>query len=179
MIADRKVWASVVSDGDAPPILDPAEHVLDAIALLVEDVVVVGRFFRFLRCGMQGERPFLAIRCGTSRRRINIRQQFLGFGQAVEQMPDTLTVAGLARGEEKQQRSAQPIDDGVQLGVQAAFCSSDAAGKSPLLSRLAAVRWAFRWVASIISLSGWPALPARALKIRLKTPNSLHRMKRL
>jgi hypothetical protein len=37
------VGASVVSGGDAPPILDPAAHALDTISLPVEDFVVVVR----------------------------------------------------------------------------------------------------------------------------------------
>lgn len=146
---------SVVSGGDAPPILDPAEHVLDAIALLVEDCVVLGRGPALFAWWNAGRNAFVfqsvAEPVGVV---TTICQQFLGFGQAVEQMPGTLIVAGLARGEEKQQGSAQPIGDGVQLGIQAAFRASDTAGKSPFFSRLAAVRWAFRWVASIISLSG-------------------------
>ena len=34
--------ASVISGCDASPVLDPSEHILDAIALLVEDMVVFG-----------------------------------------------------------------------------------------------------------------------------------------
>jgi hypothetical protein len=34
------VGATVVSGMDAPPVLEPAEHVLDSVALFVEDGVV-------------------------------------------------------------------------------------------------------------------------------------------
>lgn len=46
-------------------------------------------------------------------------------------------------------------------------------------SRLAAVRRAVRWVASIISLSGLLPLAASSAKIRLNTPRRLQRMNRL
>jgi hypothetical protein len=42
-IAEKKVGATVVSCVDAPPVLDPAEHVFDAVALLIEDGVVRDR----------------------------------------------------------------------------------------------------------------------------------------
>lgn len=172
--------ASVVSGSDAPPILDPAEHVLDTISLPIKDFVVVGGVTSLLAWWNTGRNTFVfqffAEPVGVV---TTIRQQFPGFGQAIEQVPGTLIVAGLALGEEKQQGPSQAVGDGVQLGVQATFRSSDTAGKSPFFSRLAAVRWAFRWVASIISLSGWPALPASASKIRLKTPSLLQRINRL
>ncbi len=47
------------------------------------------------------------------------------------------------------------------------------------MSRLAAVRWAFRCVASIITVSVAALSPASVAKIRSKTPIRLQRMKRL
>ncbi|AAW59736.1 hypothetical protein GOX2672 (plasmid) [Gluconobacter oxydans 621H] len=67
----------------------------------------------------------------------------------------------------------------MKLRVQAAFCASDMAGKSPFLSRDAAVLCALRCVASIIKRFERPAFSVRATKIRSKTPRRLHRMKRL
>ncbi len=55
----------------------------------------------------------------------------------------------------------------MKLGVQAFLGASDTAGNSPFFWRLASVRRALRWVASIINWSGFPAWPARAAKIRL------------
>src|SRR3546814_2048974 len=69
--------------------------------------------------------------------------------------------------------------NGMELRVQAAFGASDTSGNSPFLRRLAAVRCAFGWVASIINWSGFPRLAERAAKILLNTPSLLHRMKRL
>ena len=42
-MAERKVWAAVVAHGDAAPVLDAAEHVLDAMALAIECLVVGDR----------------------------------------------------------------------------------------------------------------------------------------
>jgi hypothetical protein len=65
------------------------------------------------------------------------------------------------------------ITDGMQLGIQAAFGPSDTSGNIPFFSRLAAVRWAFKWVASIINCSGLPRLAVSSAKIRLNTPSLL------
>src|SRR3546814_4566703 len=69
--------------------------------------------------------------------------------------------------------------DLVKLRAQAALGMSDTSGNMPFLSRLAAARCAFRWVASIINWSGLPALAASAAKILLNTPSRLQRMKRV
>jgi hypothetical protein len=49
-------------------------------------------------------------------------------------------VAGLALGEQQDDGAALAVASGVELGVQPALGAADAAGKSPFLSRLAAVR---------------------------------------
>ena len=51
--------------------------------------------------------------------------------------------------------------------------------ENPLLSRLAAVRWALRWVESIIREPSKGVLFANSVKILLKTPSLLHLTKRL
>jgi hypothetical protein len=82
-------------------------------------------------------------------------------------------------GEHQNDAAALAAADGVQLRVQAALGAPETAGKSPFFSRLAAVRCAFRWVASIISLSGLSASAASAAKMRKNTPSRLQRTKRL
>ena len=67
----------------------------------------------------------------------------------------------------------------MKFGVQPAFCSADTAGNAPFLSRLAAVRWALRCVASIWSCSGTPPSAASPANILSNTPIRLHRTKRL
>jgi hypothetical protein len=53
-------------------------------------------------------------------------------------------VIHLAFGEQQDERATLAVTGGVQLRVQAAFGTADAAGNSPFLSRLAAVRCALR-----------------------------------
>ena len=40
---DIDVGASIIARVDAPPVLQPAEHILDLVALAVERAIVVGR----------------------------------------------------------------------------------------------------------------------------------------
>src|SRR3546814_4601712 len=82
-------------------------------------------------------------------------------------------VAHLSFAQQHDQRPALAVADGMELRVQTAFGASDTSGNSPFLSRLAAVRCALRWVASIINWSGFPRLAERAAKILLNTPSLL------
>jgi hypothetical protein len=90
-----------------------------------------------------------------------------------------LLIVHLPLGEHHDDGAAVAVAEGVELGVQPAFGSADAPCKRPLSSRLAAVRCALRWVLSMIRRSGSPASPARAAKMRSKTPVRLQRTKRL
>lgn len=76
-------------------------------------------------------------------------------------------------------RSTMAITNRMQFGIQATFCAPDTAGNIPFLSKLQAVRWAFKCVASIIKVPGLSAFVTNALNILSKTPNLLHLMKRL
>ncbi len=65
--------------------------------------------------------------------------------QAAQQCPCADVVADLTSREEQVERSALTVADGVQLGVHAAFCSTNQASTPPFLTpKLVAVRWAFR-----------------------------------
>ena len=70
-------------------------------------------------------------------------------------------VAHLAFREKQGHGSTVLVSDGVKLGVQPAFCPPDTAWRAPFFSRLAAVRWALRWVLSIMILSGFGPSEAR------------------
>ena len=76
-----------------------------------------------------------------------------------------LVVVHLPLGEQQNQGQAVLIHHGMKLGVQPALGAPDTAGNIPFLSRLAAVRWAFRWVESIINCSGASRSPASEAKI--------------
>lgn len=67
----------------------------------------------------------------------------------------------------------------VQLCGQTTFRAANAPGNRPFLSRLAAVRCAFRYVASIIRPCLGAALFASSRKITLKIPARLQRTNRL
>ena len=88
-------------------------------------------------------------------------------------------VAHLSFGQQHGERLAVPVADNMQLGVQTTLGAPDTAGNIPFLSRLAAVRCAFRCVASIMMRSGLGPSAARLAKIRSKTPSLLHLMNRL
>lgn len=139
--------ASIISSCNAPPVLDPAEHVFDMVPLLIERFVIVCRLLSLFARRDAGGSPFFLQSVAEPVGIVTtIGKQFSGFRQAVKQVPGTLIVAGIACREKEQQGPAQSVCHGVQLGVQAAFCSSDTAGKNPFFSKLAAVRWAFRWL---------------------------------
>jgi len=88
-----------------------------------------------------------------------------GVRDGIEDLGSALVVAHLAFAEQREQRPAPAIADDLELRVEAAFGSSDT-WEQPLLSRLAAVRYALRWVASIISRSDLPPLGASSAKMR-------------
>src|SRR5476649_2952698 len=117
---------------DAAPVFEPSEHVLDLVALLVEGLVVVDLDFPVGLWRDAGrDPPFgegLAEPVGVI---AFVAEQGPGFRESL---------AHLAFAEQHDQRPAAAVADGVELGVQATFGAPDTSGKSPFLSRLAAVR---------------------------------------
>lgn len=61
----------------------------------------------------------------------SVSEHDLGARQVVQHERRALVVADLPLGQEKDQRPALAVADGVQLGVQAALCAPDTSGKSP------------------------------------------------
>ena len=172
--------AAVVACGDASPVLELGEHILDLVALAVERFVVFQRLLAVFgrrdtgndaTLGQDMAEPVAVVAA--------IGDQRGGLRQVGQKRSGALVVADLPGSEVQQDRPSGLIADGVQLGVQAAFCSSQTAGKAPFCARLAAVRWAFRCVASIMIRSGFRPSLASATKMRSNTPSRLHRTKRL
>ena len=127
--------ASVVSGGDAPPILDPAKHVLDTISLPIEDFVVVGRVASLLAWWNAGRNPLVFQSVAKPVGVIAaICQQLSGFRQTIEQVPGTLVVAGLARGEEKQQGPASPSVTACSLEFRPPFVRPIQRERAPFLA---------------------------------------------
>lgn len=84
-------------------------------------------------------------------------------------------VSHLAFTEQHDDRASFAIADSVQFRVQPAFGSPDTTGNIPLLSRLVAVRCAFKGVASIMMRSGLGPSPASAAKMRSNMPRRSNR----
>ncbi len=173
----ERICTPVIAHCNPSPVFNSAKHVFDFVTLFIEVFIIRDRplsrfpgryagrntFFRQSRSEPVGIIP-------------SISEQFPGVGQSVQKLCCPFAVTHLARRQEKENRPAFTIANGVKFGVQPAFCPSDTAGKSPFLSKLAAVRWALRWVASIISRSVSPCFSTSSINILLKTPSLLQRM---
>ena len=150
--------AAVIAGVDASPVLEFSEHVLDLVATAVEFPVEGGRVFpvRLWRYAggdaARNERPAESIRVISL-----VAQQRFGLGKRINHECCPLVVAHLSFAEQQNDRAALTVTYGMKLGVQASLGAPDTAGNSPFFKRLAAVRCALRWVASIITWSGSPA----------------------
>jgi hypothetical protein len=172
--------AAVIACGDASPVLELGEHVLDLVALAVERFVIFQRLLAVFGGRDTGDGATLCQAIAEPVAVVAaISDQRAGLWQVGQKRSGALVVADLPGGEVQQDRPSGLIADGVQLGVQTAFCSSQTAGKAPFCARLAAVRWAFRCVASIMIRPGFLPSVASATKMRSNTPSRLHRTKRL
>lgn len=172
--------ASVVAGCDASPILEFGEEVLDFMTLTVEGLIVderpaAGSWRTDARLDISGGQFFTELGAVVAA----IGDPVSGRWQGVEHETGALVVAHLGFRQEQDERPSVTVADGVQLGVQSALGAPDTTGNIPFLSRLAAVQWAFRCVASIMMRSGLGPSPASAAKILSNTPSRLKRMKRL
>ncbi len=109
-----------------------------------------------------------------------IPEQPFGIWKAAEQRPRADVVAHLTGSDEQVERASLAIADGVQFGIHAALGATNQATAPPFLAAmLVAVRCAFRYVASIITVFCSLRLAARPAIIRAKMPFSLQRFQRL
>ena len=158
----------------------PANDLFDPIALLVGLLVV---FDRLVAAGTAGNAGVDADACQSVTEPIAVMtlvgDEHVGPGQGGQYGRRAAIVTHLAFGQQQDQRLAVGVANCVQFGVQAAFGTSNTARNIPFLSRLAVVRWALRWVASIGTVHVASLLPASVEKIRAKMPALLNRMKRL
>lgn len=176
---------AIIAGVDTPPVFEFAKHVLDFMPLAVKLLVEF--------CGQQPTLARRDTRCdafGFQRRPIFIAVIALVADHAGGMHWNgwicklcTDLVNRLPFGQAQDYRPAVTIAHCVQLRVQPAFGASNIpgniSGKRPFFKRLAAVRWAFKWVASIIRQSSASLVAARAANILLKTPGRLQRTKRL
>ena len=153
--------ASIVAGVDASPVFEASEHVLDFVPLTVEDSVVADR--RLAVCSARNTGcnaallEFFAEPIGIV---ASIAEQFSCRRQRIQHQGRAFVVAYLSFVQHKNDRLPLAIADGMQLGVQAALRAPDTSGNRPFFKRLAAVRCAFKCVASIISRDDLPALRA-------------------
>jgi len=142
---------SVVAGSDAAPVLEPAEHDLDAVAPFVAALVVVDGLAARLPAWDAGLYPLVFQRFPEPVGIVApICDQPFGTGQAAQQGGGSRVVADLACGHEELQGPSLGIGHGMQLGVQATLRTPDQtstliAGPPFFARRLEAVRCAFRY----------------------------------
>ena len=144
--------AAVVSGGDPPPVLELSEHAFDLVALAIEYFTVCMLCFP----GFPGRNAWRCSSCFQRRAEgiaviPLVADQHGRRRQGVEHQPGAHVVVHLTFGKQQNQGQTVLVHDGMEFGVQPALGAADTAGNAPFLSRLAAVRCALRWVASIIN----------------------------
>ena len=121
--------ASVVSCVDASPVLEACEHVLDPLALAVEDGIVAG-LDAMAGIGRDAwddaalEQSLAASGGGIG----PISKQEVGGWQLLEDSSGGPVVADLAFAEVQQQRASRLVADHLQLAGQATPGASDTSG---------------------------------------------------
>lgn len=137
----KGVDASVVSSGNSAPILEAPKHNLNFMALLIESFIIFCRVLS-ISFGRNAGSYASIEQCLTKPVRIiaSICQQFLSLWHGSQQLFCPFIIACLPLCECKSKWPPLSVAKRMELGIQSASCASDAAGKSPFLSRLAAVR---------------------------------------
>ena len=157
---------------EEPTLAEDGKHLADAPG---EIVIPVRKSRDFLRpATVVGMNTILAPSLRV-RSRSSLELEIFALRHQVTSVAPLQSPPGLA---DQHDQLSSPIAYGVQFRVQPPLVRP-IRRNSPFLSRLAAVRWAFRWVASIISRSDLAALRASSAKILLNTPSLLHRTNRL
>ena len=171
---------AIIPHGNPTPILDPAKHNLDFVTLFVEGFAVAAPC-RSVLARRNAWCDTLLLEGGDEPIRIiaAVGDQVVDVGKIGQQASRTGVIAGVPSGQQQVDRLARVVAHRVELRIQAAFRATNTAGYCPFLSRLAAVLWAFRCVASIIRQSLAPEWRDNSRKILLKIPTRLQRINRL
>lgn len=172
--------ASVVACCDASPILELCEHIFHLVALLVGLCTVRDLLLAVFLGWDAGGHALLRQQFSDLVAVVaSIRDQGCRTGQVGQKHIRALEIAALAGCQVQPDRATFAIAHGVQLRIHTALGAPDQAWP-PLFAKLEAVRWAFKWVASIINTS-WAGADglASSSKIRAKIPFSDQRTKRL
>lgn len=142
--------AAIIPCCYAPPVFEFAKHVFNFVALFVEFFIVLMLHLAVLAGRNAGCNPFVDQLYTEPVAVISpVGQQMLAVWQSLDDQSRSFVITHLPLGQEHDDGPARSITNGMKLGIQTAFGSTDTAGNSPFLSRLAAVRCALRCVASI------------------------------
>ncbi len=173
--------ASVIAHGDAAPVLQASEHLLDEVAAFVEFRVLGNELDAVLSSWDAWDNIALMQDISKPVRVVStVRDPGLCVRrQTSKDVPCAFVVADLPLCEQQNQGLAVAIANRVQLRVQPAFGPPYTPRSARILARLAAVRWAFRCVASIITVSVTVHSEASSANIRPNTPACDQRTKRL
>ena len=121
--------ASVVSCVDASPVLEAGEHVLDLVALAVEDGIVAGLdAVAGIGRDAGGDAALDQSLAEGGGGIGTVGQQEVGGWQLLEDSSGGPVVADLAFAEVQQQRASRLVADDLQLAGQAAPGASDTSG---------------------------------------------------
>src|SRR3546814_8474890 len=138
--------APIVACCDPPPVLEAAEHDLDAVAAFVAALVVFDGLVPYFPARDAGrDALFLQGIAEPVGIIAPVGEHPLRFGQTVEQSGYARVIADLPGGHEEADRAAICIGHGMKLGVHTAFRADRKASRTPFFTpRLDAVRWAFK-----------------------------------
>lgn len=108
--------ASVVAHGDAPPILEPSEHIFDFMELFIQNFIVFILDFAVLLGRDTGRDAFF--NQGVSKPVsviAAISKKFPGFGQLIDERRRAFVIADLSRRQMQQDRFAFAVGHGMEL----------------------------------------------------------------
>ena len=112
--------APVVPGGNAPPVLEPAEHDLDAVATFVPAFVVLDGLLALLSTWDAGAYPFVFQRFSDPIGVIaRIPEQPFDIGQAAHQWPRADVIADLSGSDKEIDWTSLAVTHGMQFGVHA------------------------------------------------------------
>jgi hypothetical protein len=121
-LKEEGVWVAVVACGDAAPILEPAEHDLDAVALAVKRLVAGDRLLAALFQRHAGG-DAAAGESGAEAATIlaAVGDAFAGGWKLVQQQGSAAMIPGLAFGEQQRNGASLAVADGVEFRLPPAL----------------------------------------------------------
>ena len=124
---------AIIPHGNSTPILDPPEHDLDCVSLLVEGLVVAATC-RSVLARRDARGDALVLQRGDEPISLiaTIGNQLFRGGKARQEAAGSRVIAGVACGQQQVHRLARLVAHRVELRIQAAVRAANTAGKCPL-----------------------------------------------